>query len=837
MPSLPILDHRDRIVGALKAGKNLVVSAPTGSGKSTQIPQMLLDSGLCPGRIFVLQPRRLAARMLAARVAEERGAELGGEIGFQTRFESQVSEATRVFFITEGILPRMLLSNSDLSGVSAIVFDEFHERNLATDVGLAMAVDLTRTRRPDLRLVVMSATIDAAAIAGYAGGAVVVDCPGRTYPIDIRYAPAPKATPVWDLAADAVRSLASGGAQGDILVFMPGAYEIRRTQQAVEQAVRGEPASVVPLYGDLPAAKQRQVMEKISRRKIIVSTNIAETSLTIPGVRHVVDSGLARVSRYDPARGFNTLFVEAVSRDSADQRAGRAGREAPGICIRLWSLAQHGGRAKTSAPEIARVDLAETLLQLRTLGYGSPEQVPWFEAPGEAALTAARELLGLLGALGPGGGLTDLGRDLCRFPMHPRLARLLLDAGRRGAMNLATFAAALLSERSAISGRPEYPEAALRHEIASDLFGQYCLLEKARESGFDPALCARFAVNASAAQSVYRTQALFLEQCRRFGMSGRGGSSAGEDARSLARSLLAAFPDHFAVRKDHGTLLCNLRDNRRGELAKESVVRSARMLVATDIREIKTPKGEIKAILSLATEIEEQWLREDFPEAWGEQTAIEWNHQTMAIEKRVKLMCLGTIVSEKTTDDPDVEQAASLLADTILAKGLELPGWNGAEEWMNRVRWVGAVFPEQNLPGFSDEDRRRAIYALCRGERRFDRVKDKPVLPLVQDFLTGQQRRFVDSMAPLAIDLPSGRKMRLVYEPGSPPRGRARIQDLFGLPASPKIASGRAAVVIEILAPNNRPVQITEDLGRFWSVHYPDLKKALSRRYPKHEWR
>jgi ATP-dependent helicase HrpB len=838
MTSLPILDFRSNILDSLKSGKNLVVTAPTGSGKSTQIPQMLLDSGLFTGRILILQPRRLAARMLAARVAEERGVELGSEIGFQTRFETLVSDSTRAFFITEGILPRMLLSNRKLSGVSAIIFDEFHERNLATDVGLAVTADLARTARPDLRLIVMSATIDAVPIARYLGNAEVIDCPGRTYPIDIRYTSAPRTTPAWDLAADAVRLLMTRGAEGDILVFMPGSYEIRRSQQALEQALRGEPTSVVPLYGDLPMARQRQVMEKLSRRKIIVATNIAETSLTIPGVRHVVDSGLARVNRYDPARGFNTLFVEAISSDSADQRAGRAGREAAGICVRLWSAAQHSGRAKTSTPEIARVDLAETLLHLRTLGYDSAEKVPWFEAPGAAALNAAHDLLSLLGALGKAGELTDLGKALSAFPMHPRFARLLLEAGKRGAVHLASFAAALLSERPAISGKPEYPEAAHRQEIASDLFGQYCLLEKARESGFDPALCARFAVNASAAQSVFRTQTLFLEYCRAFGISTRTADSPEHAPRELARCILAAFPDHFAVRRDQGTLLCNLRDNRRGELAKESIARSARLLVATNIREIKTPKGEIKAMLSLATEIEEQWLREDFPQDWDEKSGLEWNPVTHAIENRLQTLCLGTLVSEKTTEDMDMAQASALLADTILAKGIKLSSWDQAvDEWINRLRWVAGVFPEQALPAFTEEDRRKAIHALCAGERKFERVTNNPVLPFLQGLLTGQQRHFVDAMAPWAIDLPSKRKMRIVYEPGSAPRGRAKIQDLFGLRTTPKIAAGRAPVVIEILAPNNRPVQITEDLGGFWTIHYPDLKKTLSRRYPKHEWR
>ena len=835
MPSLPILDYRDRIVASLRSGRSIIVKAPTGSGKSTQVPQFLLDSGMLDGRILILQPRRLAARMLGARVADERGGQLGAEIGFQTRFETLVSAATRACFITEGILPRMLLNNRELDGISAIIFDEFHERNLATDIGLALAADLRRTRRPDLRLVVMSATIDTAPLAAYLDDAEVIECPGRLHPIDISYMAAPKGTPVWEAAADAVGTLVARGADGDVLVFMPGAYEIRRCREAIERSLRGEAATVVPLYGDLPASQQRRVMEKTARRKIIVATNIAETSLTIPGVRHVVDSGLARISRYDAGRGFSTLPIEPISRDSADQRSGRAGREAPGICIRLWSETNHMGRANRTAPEIARVDLADTYLPLRLLGYETAEAFPWFEVPDGAALKSARDILTLLGALTFNNGITGLGGELCRFPMHPRLARLLIEAGKLGAVRSATFTAALLSERPAISGNPDYPEEAMRQDVASDLFAQYCLLEKIRRSGFDPALCTRYAVNASAAQAIFRTQALFLHYCRRFGMSTHNSEEA---SGALSRSLLAAFPDHLAARIDRGTLFCNLRDGRRGELAKESVARSARLIVATDIREIKNPKGDLKTLLTLAAEIRESWLTEDFPDAWTTQSALEWNVAAQAVEMRSRTFCLGVPLAEKVETEFDIGQAAALLADTIIAKELKLPMWDrGVDEWINRVRFVAGLFPERKLPEFTDDDRRLVIHELCRAEHRYERVKNKPVAPVVRELLDMQQRHFVESMAPSSITLPSGRKMPLSYEAGAAPRGRTRIQDLFDLRATPRIAAGRASVLIEILAPNNRPVQITGDLARFWDVHYPELKKTLSRRYPKHEWR
>jgi ATP-dependent helicase HrpB len=835
MPSLPILDYRQEILDILRSGKSLVIRAPTGSGKSTQVPQMLLDSGLYgAGRILILQPRRLAARMLAARVAEERGTELGREIGFQTRFETMASPATRACFITEGILPRMMLTDKDLRGVSAVIFDEFHERSLATDIGLALVTELRRRRRPDLALIVMSATIDTGTCADYLGDAGVVETSGRTFPVDIRYFPSQPTTPVWDHAAAAARSLVAEKAPGDMVVFMPGVYEIRRTAEAIAASVR--PATVLPLYGDLPANRQHQVMEPASVRKVIVATNIAETSLTIPGVRHVIDSGLARVNRYDSSRGFNTLFVEPISADSADQRAGRAGRQDKGICIRLWSASSQSGRARTATPEVLRVDLAETLLTLNMLGFRRPQDFPWFERPADAALNAAQELLVLLGAFDGAGNLTDAGRRMAAFPMHPRLSRLLCEAGTRHAVRLATFAAALLSERSALAGKPQYPEKAQVHEISSDFYGQYCLLEKIRESNFDPAVCLRYAVNAGAARAILRTQALYLSHCRRAGFPARDGPDA---PAGLAESLLLAYPDHCAVRKDKGTLLCTLRNGRHGELAKESLARSEDLLIAADIREIKDRNHGLRTILSLATGIRREWLDRHFRDSFRTETSLEWNHAGQAVESRVRTLCLGVVLEEKTAaGDLDLSRASAMLAEAIVDKQLLLSGWDqAANEWIGRVRWVAEQFPDKGLPGFTDEDRRLVVHSLCEGEYRYGRVRDKPVLPILFELVSQEQRRFVDAMAPQVLMLPSGRKLRIVYEPGGPPRGRARIQDLYGMNSTPRVAQNRVAVRIEVLAPNNRPVQITDDLSRFWSVHYPDIKKALSRRYPRHEWR
>ncbi|MFA5206729.1 MAG: helicase-related protein, partial [Lentisphaeria bacterium] len=448
---LPIHEIRnDLLAAAAQPGAQLLLAAPTGSGKSTQVPQYLADAGVIPGQILILQPRRLAARMLANRVATERGQAVGGEVGYQTRFDSRISEATRIRFITEGILPRLLLADPTLGGIGAVLFDEFHERSLTVDLGLALARRVQETHRPDLRLLVMSATLDTAALAAYLPRACGLRAEGRLHPVEIRYAGGTARTPVWDRAAEALAGLLMAGAGGDVLIFMPGAHEIRRTLDACRHRLGGADTLLLPLYGDLPPDQQDLVMRPAAgRRKVIVATNIAETSLTIPGVRHVIDSGLARIGRHDAGRGFNTLFVEAVSRAGADQRAGRAGREGPGICVRLWSQLEQNHRPAHDVPEVRRIDLAEAVLLLRTLGVADTRAFPWFEAPPAAALEAAERGLRDLGALDPvTGALTEQGARLAKLPAHPRLARLLDEAARRGCLREAALVAALLSERA-----------------------------------------------------------------------------------------------------------------------------------------------------------------------------------------------------------------------------------------------------------------------------------------------------------------------------------------------------------------------------------------------------
>ncbi|MEI7820968.1 MAG: helicase-related protein, partial [Verrucomicrobiota bacterium] len=428
---LPIYELESAVVDTLNAGNRLILQAPTGSGKSTQIPQILLDRGLAGnGQIIVLQPRRLATRMLAARVASERGQRLGDEVGYQIRLDRVASDRTRILFVTEGVLLRRMLNDPTLRGVSAILFDEFHERHLYGDITLAGALTLQEKQRPDLKLVVMSATLETGVLEKYLAPCRTLTSAGRTFPVETEYlARSIRADdfPIWDAAANELETLAPR-TSGDVLIFMPGAYEISRTISAVRASAAGKNFIVLPLHGELPANEQDAAVARYEQRKVIVSTNVAETSLTIDGVRVVIDSGLARIARFDPHRGINTLLVERISRASAEQRAGRAGRTAPGVCLRLWTDREHADRPSQELPEVKRLDLAEVVLTLKAGGVNDVAKFRWLEAPEAKSLERAETLLLDLGATDTSGSITELGRRMLAFPAHPRYARMLLAA-------------------------------------------------------------------------------------------------------------------------------------------------------------------------------------------------------------------------------------------------------------------------------------------------------------------------------------------------------------------------------------------------------------------------
>jgi ATP-dependent helicase HrpB len=867
--ALPIYELEPAVVDALRSGGRLIVQAPTGSGKSTQIPQMLLRHGfLDGGEAVVLQPRRLAARMLAKRVAEEVGAPLGDIVGYQIRLESKVSAQTRIRFVTEGILLRQMSFDAKLRGINALVFDEFHERHLYGDISLARAVQIQQTTRPDLKIIVMSATLDAGALKTYLAPCDVLVSQGRSFPVRIEYLTKPanfEQEPVWEVAARECERVAAT-TTGDMLVFMPGAYEIGRTVQAIQGGRALRDFVAFPLHGELSPDQQDRAVARYETRKIIVSTNVAETSLTIDGVTAVIDGGLARVARFDANRGINTLLVEKISIASADQRAGRAGRTAPGICVRLWTEREHAQRPLQELPEVKRLDLSEVVLTLKASGIDDIFGFPWLEKPDAKALERAERLLADLGAIGSVGGvpaprinveadggtrpakignenfrITDLGRKMLRFPVHPRYARMFIAAEERGCVRSVALMAALTQGRSfLLRGATKEVETAreelLGEEHESDFFLLMRAWRFAEKNNFSIDACRRVGVHAQGARQVGPLFEQFLSIAKKEGLDV---TEQRVDGTAVRKCVLAGFSDHLGKRLDGGTLRVELVHGRRGVLARESAIQQAKLLVAAEISEIGRGDGEVNTLLTLATAIEEPWLKELFPDDYYEAKGVLYDEQAKRVVARKERRFRDLVLESKgNSDDVPLNAAAAILTKEVLAGRITLDAWDEAvEQWIVRVNRLAEWFPELEVNPLTDADRGTLIEQICFGETSARAVKEKAVMPVLRDWLTAEQFAVLDDYLPEKLTMANGRKAKLTYHKEGPPIMSARIQELYGVDGKFTIGHGRVPVKFEVLAPNHRAIQVTDDLTNFWREQYPKVKAELSRRYPRHEWR
>ncbi|MBI5766243.1 MAG: ATP-dependent helicase HrpB [Verrucomicrobia bacterium] len=843
---LPIYELESAVVAAVRGAGRLIVQAPTGSGKSTQIPQMLWRHGLLgeKGEVVVLQPRRLAARLLAKRVAEEAGTNLGEGVGYQIRLESRVSERTRIRFVTEGILLRQMSFDATLRGISAIVFDEFHERHLYGDISLARALQIQQTVRPDLKLIVMSATLDAGLLKNYLAPCEVLVSQGRSFPVSVEYLSKRvdfEAEPVWDVAARECERVAAATG-GDFLVFMPGAYEINRTVQAIQGARGLRDFVTFPLHGELPPEAQDRAVARYDSRKIIVSTNVAETSLTIDGVTAVIDCGLARIARFDPHRGINTLLVEKISAASADQRAGRAGRTAPGVCVRLWTDREHEQRAPQELPEVKRLDLSEVVLTLKASGIDDVANFPWLEKPDAVGLVRAESLLADLGALGgPRKSITEVGRRMLRFPVHPRYARMFLAAQERGCVRPVALMAALTQGRNfLLRGVPKDVERTREDTLGEEHESDFFLLMRAwrfaDKAGYSLEACRRLGVHAQGARQVGPLFEQFLEIAAKEGLEIAERRTDGAEVR---KCVLAGFSDQLARRLDAGTLRCEIIHGRRGVLARESGIQQAKLLVAAEISEIGRGDGEVTTLLSLATAIDEAWLKEIFPDDYREARGVVYDEQQKRVVSRRERRFRDLVLEAKvSSDEAPLDEAARLLTKEVVAGRLKLEAWDDTvEQWITRVNRMAEWFPELEVNPITDADRATLIEQICYGELGYRDIKDKPVMPVLRDWLTAEQLAVIDDYLPERLTMANGRRSRLTYHKEGPPVLSARIQELYGIEGRFAIGHGRVAVKIEVLAPNQRPIQVTDDLTNFWREQYPKIKTELSRRYPRHEWR
>ena len=833
MPApLPIDDVLPALIGAVRERRTCVLVAPPGAGKTTRVPGALLDAGVVDGTIVVLQPRRIAARLAAGRIAAERGGELGGEVGYQVRFDRKIGPATRIELVTEGVLTRRLRGDPELRGVGCVIVDEFHERHLDGDLALAL-VGRLRARRPELGLIVMSATLDAEPVAAFLGGAPVVRSEGRMFPVEIEFAAQPDDRPLGRQVASAVRRVAQARAEGDVLVFLPGAGEIRRAAEDLDEVARTFDLDVRPLHGDLPIDDQEAAVRPSARRKVILATNVAETSITIDGVTCVIDSGLARVARHSPWSGIPSLEVEGVSRASCAQRAGRAGRTRPGRVIRLYTKHDHDTRRAFEPPEIARADLAGAALELYGSGLAGLGALAWFEPPPEAAARAAEELLARLGAV-DAGAITELGRRMLRFPVHPRLARLVCEAEGRGVAREACAIAALLGAREL--RREAGPRRAARVASASDVLDELDALEGARRGQMRPDALRREGLDIAAAHAADRA-ARQLE--RLADLRGRAPASTEAADRELLVAILTAYPDRVGRRRAAKSAEIVLAGGGSATLAPSSAVIDAEFLVAVDAAETGARGQASRVQLRRASAIDPAWLLDLYLDRIVETDELAWNAAKERVERVVRMTYDGLAIDEQR----DVEgarragpAAAELLARQALAAGIErFVDADALAQWRARVTLAAELAPTAGLVAPTDDALAGVLARACEGAISFAELRAVGLVDLL-DAQLGDRRALVDRLAPTHLALPRRRRVAIHYELGQPPWIASRLQDFFGLARAPSVGEGRVPLVLHLLAPNQRPVQVTTDLPGFWVKHYPGLRKQLMRRYPRHAW-
>jgi len=754
------------MLSLLRQSPSLVIEAPPGAGKTTRVPPALLD--LVAGEVIVLEPRRIAARMAARRVAWERGEEAGETVGYQVRFEEVAGPRTRLRFVTEGILTRRLISDPMLKGVDAVVLDEFHERHLDGDLALALLKRL-QARRPELKIVVMSATLDAAPIASFLDNCPILRSEGRLFPLTIEHLPySPDALHLQ--MKRAVDRLVGEGHRGNILAFLPGAAEIRRAQRELEAVSQRTGMLVLPLHGDLGPAEQDRAVAPSAEQRLILSTNLAESSVTVEGVTAVIDSGLARVATHSPWTGLPTLQLGRISRASATQRAGRAGRTGPGQVLRLYPEEDYLRRPEHDVPEIGRSDLGQLCLALRVMKIADPKELDWLDAPPREAVEKAEALLDRLGAC------DGIEEQLARFPLAPRLARILIEAMRRGAGEDGCRAVAL-------------PASGAR-TTSSDLLTALDLPPDARTLQL-------------------------LQQLRRIA---RPAKQSHHDDEALLLSVLSGFPDRVARRRSEKQIL--LANGVMGEMAVDAP--GYEFLVALDAED-RTERA--LPLVRMTARIEPEWLIDLFPAHIEERESVVWNRATERVEK-VSSLLYDKLVLQESRGPASDHEAATLLARTAIEEGIErFVDKDLLEGFIARMHFAGLEMP--NLAETLGE-MSLGLHSLAEL-----RSAGKDFLALLEGKVDS---RLLGERAPASVRLSGGRTVKVHYEEGRPPWISSRLQDFFGMRETPRIGADRTPLVIHLLAPNQRAVQTTTDLAGFWERLYPTVRRELMRRYPRHSW-
>ncbi|WP_425481144.1 ATP-dependent helicase HrpB [Dyella choica] len=809
-PITPLLPELQTV---LASKSRLVLEAPPGAGKTTQVPLALRDAPWLDGKkIVMLEPRRIAARAAAQFMAQQLGEPIGQTVGYRIRFESKVGAATRIEVVTEGILTRLIQADPELTGIGAILFDEFHERHLAGDLGAALALDIQHTLRPDLRIVVMSATLDGERIAQWLD-APRISSPGRSFPVRIEYPPARTQESTEQHLVRVTRQALEEN-EGDILAFLPGRREIARVQ-GMMHALQRDDLEVVALHGELSLAEQQLALAAAEggMRRIVLATNVAESSVTLPGIRVVIDAGLAREPRFDPNSGFTRLETLSISQASADQRAGRAGRVAEGAAYRLWPQSRRLDASRTA--EIMQVELSGLALELAA--WGSAE-LPWLDPPPAGALAQARELLIRLGALDAQQRITALGRRMLELGATPRLAAAALRAPE-ALHALVADLLALMDARSPLRG-----EQARSDDFRTRVSALHAWRDRRSATG------SGHAADAGALAAIEQASKGWRQR-----LNLRSAASGMPHSHAVGDLLLHAFPDRIARQDEGNPLRYTLANGRGARLHEQTALLGEPWLVVLDLRH----EARDSLVLSAAP-LDPRVLEQDYPEQFRRVRNVRWSEGRAAVEAFEEHR-FGAIVLERRSVPVQAEDAVPALLAAIRQRGLDgLPWSEAARRLRLRMQSLREWMPELGLPDVSEAHLLATLEdwlgPYLQNKRKLDALSEDELSQALAALFDYEQRKQLDAQAPDSLTVPSGQARRLEYSPGEPPVLAVKLQELFGLADTPRVAGGRVPVTLHLLSPAGRPIQVTQDLHGFWERTYPEVKKELKGRYPKHPW-